>query len=106
MTSQTLFNAIWNASPILVTIVSFWHFAVVRHEELTPSIAFTSVRYPHLVMTLLIAFRSSVSIEVSLYGEKLTALSLLRDEIRSKRSSRNFHQHAPSKAFFRHSQTD
>ena len=32
-----------DGSPILVTIVSFWHFAVIRGQTLTPSIAFTSV---------------------------------------------------------------
>jgi len=32
-----------NGSPILVTLVSFWHFAVIRRQVLTPSIAFTSV---------------------------------------------------------------
>ncbi|CEL57922.1 ATP-dependent bile acid permease OS=Saccharomyces cerevisiae (strain ATCC 204508 / S288c) GN=YBT1 PE=1 SV=2 [Rhizoctonia solani AG-1 IB] len=35
---ETLFNAIWNSTP-----VSFFHFAVVRKEVLTPSIAFTSL---------------------------------------------------------------
>ncbi|PPQ81930.1 hypothetical protein CVT25_013778 [Psilocybe cyanescens] len=42
-TIETLWNAIWNGSPILVTLVSFWHFAVYRKEALTPSIAFTSI---------------------------------------------------------------
>jgi len=32
-----------NGSPILVTLVSFWHYAIVRHQLLTPSIAFTSI---------------------------------------------------------------
>jgi hypothetical protein len=32
-----------NGSPILVTLISFWHFAIVRHQSLTPSIAFTSI---------------------------------------------------------------
>ena len=32
-----------NATPVLVTLVSFWHFAVVRGQTLTPSIAFTTV---------------------------------------------------------------
>lgn len=32
-----------NGSPILVTLVSFWHYAVVRQMPLTPSVAFTSV---------------------------------------------------------------
>ncbi|KAF8069172.1 multidrug resistance-associated ABC transporter [Lyophyllum atratum] len=40
---ETLWNAIWNGSPILVTLVAFWHFAVVRQQVLTPSIAFTSI---------------------------------------------------------------
>ncbi|KAK0452263.1 P-loop containing nucleoside triphosphate hydrolase protein [Armillaria borealis] len=42
-TIETLWNAIWNASPILVTLVSFWHFTVIRKQDLTPSIAFTSI---------------------------------------------------------------
>ncbi|KAF8518400.1 multidrug resistance-associated ABC transporter [Hysterangium stoloniferum] len=40
---ETLFNIIWNASPVVVTLVSFWHFTVVRQQALTPSIAFTSI---------------------------------------------------------------
>lgn len=32
-----------NGSPILVTLVSFWHFAIVRQQPLTPSVAFTSI---------------------------------------------------------------
>lgn len=40
---EVLFNFIWEGSPILVTLVSFWHFAVVRGMPLTPSIAFTSL---------------------------------------------------------------
>ncbi|KAI9068084.1 multidrug resistance-associated ABC transporter [Trametes sanguinea] len=40
---EVLWNAIWNGSPILVTLVSFWHFTVVRKQLLTPSVAFTSV---------------------------------------------------------------
>ncbi|KIY63292.1 multidrug resistance-associated ABC transporter [Cylindrobasidium torrendii FP15055 ss-10] len=31
------------ASPILVTLTSFWHFTLVREQVLTPSIAFTSI---------------------------------------------------------------
>ncbi|KJA25547.1 hypothetical protein HYPSUDRAFT_37542 [Hypholoma sublateritium FD-334 SS-4] len=42
-TIETLWNAIWNGSPILVTLVSFWHFAIFRGQALTPSIAFTSI---------------------------------------------------------------
>ncbi|CAE6396057.1 unnamed protein product [Rhizoctonia solani] len=50
---ETLFNAIWNSTPanmgpisfllVLVTLVSFFHFTVIRKEVLTPSIAFTSL---------------------------------------------------------------
>ncbi|TDL25136.1 multidrug resistance-associated ABC transporter [Rickenella mellea] len=40
---ETIFNTIWNTSPLLVTLVSFWHFTVFRRQHLTPSIAFTSI---------------------------------------------------------------
>ncbi|EJC97742.1 multidrug resistance-associated ABC transporter [Fomitiporia mediterranea MF3/22] len=40
---QMIFVSIWNLSPLLVTLVSFWHFAVVRQQPLTPSVAFTSI---------------------------------------------------------------
>ncbi|EEB99640.1 hypothetical protein MPER_00644, partial [Moniliophthora perniciosa FA553] len=42
-TIETCWNGIWNATPILVTLVAFFHFTVIRGEELTPSIAFTSI---------------------------------------------------------------
>ncbi|KAJ7319100.1 multidrug resistance-associated ABC transporter [Mycena albidolilacea] len=42
-TIEVLWNAIWNGSPMLVTLVSFWHYAVVRKEILSPSVAFTSI---------------------------------------------------------------
>lgn len=32
------------AAPIIVTVVSFFHFTVIRGEYLSPAIAFTSVR--------------------------------------------------------------
>lgn len=40
---ETLFNSIWNASPLLVTLVSFWHYTVIRKQVLYPSVAFTSI---------------------------------------------------------------
>ncbi|KAG2142476.1 multidrug resistance-associated ABC transporter [Suillus clintonianus] len=40
---EVVFAAIWEASPLIVTLVSFWHFAVWRQQTLTPSIAFTSM---------------------------------------------------------------
>jgi hypothetical protein len=35
-----------NVSQVLVGLISFWHFTVVRGNTLTPSIAFTSVGLP------------------------------------------------------------
>ncbi|KAH9174901.1 ATP-binding cassette transporter [Lactarius sanguifluus] len=40
---EVLWNAIWNASPMIVTLVAFFHFAVIKNQILTPSVAFTSV---------------------------------------------------------------
>lgn len=40
---EVMFAAIWEASPLIVTLVSFWHFAVWRQQTLSPSIAFTSM---------------------------------------------------------------
>lgn len=31
------------ASPVLVTVVAFWHYTVIRGQHLSPSIAFTAV---------------------------------------------------------------
>ncbi|KAJ7270886.1 hypothetical protein C8J57DRAFT_1065619 [Mycena rebaudengoi] len=39
---DVLWNGIWNGSPIIVTLVTFWHHAVVRNIIPTPSTAFTS----------------------------------------------------------------
>ncbi len=33
-----------SATPIVVTLVTFFHFAVIKDQTLTPSVAFTSVR--------------------------------------------------------------
>ncbi|KAJ7477234.1 multidrug resistance-associated ABC transporter [Mycena galericulata] len=51
-TITVLWNALWNGSPMIVTLVSFWHFAVVRQQNLTPSIAFTSVLFNELKFAL------------------------------------------------------
>ncbi|KAI5886823.1 P-loop containing nucleoside triphosphate hydrolase protein [Schizophyllum commune H4-8] len=40
---ETLWNAIWNGSPILVTLVAFWHYSVLRGQPLGPATAFTSI---------------------------------------------------------------
>ncbi|BEI79510.1 hypothetical protein CcaverHIS002_0100390 [Cutaneotrichosporon cavernicola] len=37
------FDVLWAFTPILVTIVSFIHYTVIRGERLTPAIAFTSI---------------------------------------------------------------
>ncbi|KAJ7271635.1 multidrug resistance-associated ABC transporter [Mycena rebaudengoi] len=42
-TIEALLTGLWNATPILVTVVAFYHFAVIRGEPVTPSIAFTSI---------------------------------------------------------------
>ncbi|KAF7308067.1 Multidrug resistance-associated ABC transporter protein [Mycena kentingensis (nom. inval.)] len=40
---ETLIGAFWNAIPVLITVLSFYHFTVVRGETLKPSIAFSSI---------------------------------------------------------------
>ncbi|KAJ6609306.1 hypothetical protein B0H10DRAFT_2166370 [Mycena sp. CBHHK59/15] len=44
--------SLWNATPVLVTLVSFYHFAVIRGQNLTPAIAFTSVLFNELKFAL------------------------------------------------------
>lgn len=71
-----------NGSPILVTLVSFWHYAIVRRQLLTPSIAFTSI-----------LGKVSPSIWTSFLLMRCRC-SLYRDEVCSQCPARNFHQHA------------
>ncbi|KAJ8082867.1 hypothetical protein PM082_008724 [Marasmius tenuissimus] len=40
---ETLCDGVWSATPILVTLVAFFHFTVIRGQQLTPHIAFTSI---------------------------------------------------------------
>ncbi|EIW78632.1 multidrug resistance-associated ABC transporter [Coniophora puteana RWD-64-598 SS2] len=40
---EVIFAAIWDSSPLIVTLVAFWHFSVWRGEALTPSIAFPTI---------------------------------------------------------------
>ncbi|TFK86901.1 ATP-binding cassette transporter [Polyporus arcularius HHB13444] len=93
-TIEVLFRAIWNATPILVTLVSFWHYAVVRKQVLTPSIAFTSISVfnemkfamgavPETVIKL---FQSGVSlrrIETYLEGAEITPVLSLDNQPRA-----------------------
>lgn len=92
-----------NGSPILVTLVSFWHFAVVREQVLTPSIAFTSVSLACLAFydfCYLFMRISRLLVRQTLRGHLfiayLYAFSFLRDEIRPQRVTGDFYQHAPS----------
>jgi len=82
-----------NGSPILVTLVSFWHFAVYRNQALTPSIAFTSilgkVQLPQLLSSLI----------------KEIFYSLFRDEVCPQCSARDIYQHASGKKSSRYTQS-
>ncbi|KAI9510285.1 ATP-binding cassette transporter [Russula earlei] len=49
---EVLWNGIWNASPMIVTLVAFFHFAVIRNQSLTPSVAFTSVFFSEMKFAL------------------------------------------------------
>ncbi|KAF9225872.1 multidrug resistance-associated ABC transporter [Gyrodon lividus] len=80
---EVLFSALWDGSPILVTIVSFWHFAIVRGQTLTPSIAFTSIlvfnemkfalnALPETFINMLQSFVSLRRIEKYLHGAEVT----------------------------------
>ncbi|TFK22034.1 multidrug resistance-associated ABC transporter [Coprinopsis marcescibilis] len=40
---EIVWNAVWNMSPILAMLATFWHYSVVRGHALTPSVAFSSV---------------------------------------------------------------
>ncbi|TFK92526.1 multidrug resistance-associated ABC transporter [Polyporus arcularius HHB13444] len=92
-TIEVLWNAIWNGSPILVTLVSFWHFAVVRKQVLTPSIAFTSISVFNemkfalnaLPETLINMLQSAVSlrrIEKYLNGAEVAPVAPLDGQLR------------------------
>ncbi|KAL4079580.1 hypothetical protein J3A83DRAFT_4368342 [Scleroderma citrinum] len=80
---EVLFNILWDGSPILVTIVSFWHFAIVRGQTLTPSIAFTSIlvfdemkfalnALPETFINMLQSFISLRRIEKYLHASEVT----------------------------------
>ncbi|EIW78464.1 multidrug resistance-associated ABC transporter [Coniophora puteana RWD-64-598 SS2] len=85
---EVLFNGLWDASPVLVTIISFWHFAMVRQQTLTPSIAFTSIQIfslmkfalnalPETFINMLQSFVSLRRIEKYLQGSEVKAVPLL-----------------------------
>ncbi|KAK2461264.1 hypothetical protein APHAL10511_006791 [Amanita phalloides] len=84
-TIEILWNVIWSSSPIVVTIVAFFHFTVIRHQSLTPSIAFTSIlvftemRYalnalPETFINILQALVSLQRIEKYLLGTEVSGV--------------------------------
>ncbi|KAJ2928555.1 hypothetical protein H1R20_g8545, partial [Candolleomyces eurysporus] len=88
---QTLWNAIWDGSPILVTLVAFWHYAVYRGQPLTPSIAFTSIivfnemkfalnALPETFINLLQTFVSLRRIENYLDGAEVNPAAPLEEQ--------------------------
>ncbi|KAF8802271.1 multidrug resistance-associated ABC transporter [Phlegmacium glaucopus] len=90
-TIEVLWNSIWNGLPILVTLVSFWHFAVVRQQPLTPSIAFTSIlvfaemrfalsALPETFINMLQSFVSLRRIEKYLNGAEVNAVPPLSQQ--------------------------
>ncbi|THH21147.1 hypothetical protein EW146_g360 [Bondarzewia mesenterica] len=91
-TIETLWNAIWNVSPIMVTLVSFFHFTVIRHQVLTPSIAFTSIAVfselkfalnalPETLINMLQSFVSLRRIEKYLRGTEVAPVPPLGGEV-------------------------
>ncbi|EIN12781.1 multidrug resistance-associated ABC transporter [Punctularia strigosozonata HHB-11173 SS5] len=80
---EVCLNAIWDSAPIMITLISFYHFAVVRGEPLAPSVAFTAIavfaelRYalnnvPETVIKVLQAFVSLRRMERYLDGAEIT----------------------------------
>ncbi|RXW15952.1 hypothetical protein EST38_g9897, partial [Candolleomyces aberdarensis] len=88
---RILWGVIWNLSPILVTLVSFWHYAVYRGQPLKPSIAFTSIiifdelKYalngiPDMFINLLRIFVSLRRIEKYLDGAEVNPVVPLEEQ--------------------------
>ncbi|KAL0959849.1 hypothetical protein HGRIS_011525 [Hohenbuehelia grisea] len=90
-TIETFWNAIWSGSPIIVTLVAFWHFAVYRGQILTPSIAFTSISVftelrfalnalPETFINMLQTFVSLRRIEKYLNGAEVSSVPPLAQQ--------------------------
>ncbi|PFH48697.1 hypothetical protein AMATHDRAFT_5550 [Amanita thiersii Skay4041] len=88
---ETVWNAIWFGAPMITTIISFWHFAVVRQQRLTPSVAFTSIlvfsemrfalnALPETFINMLQATVSLRRIEKYLDGAEVAAVSPLEEQ--------------------------
>ncbi|KZV66005.1 ATP-binding cassette transporter [Peniophora sp. CONT] len=87
-TIETLWNAIWAGSPILVTLAAFFHFAVIRGEVLTASTAFTSIAVfdemkfalnalPETLINMLQSLVSLRRIEKYLHGREVAPIPSL-----------------------------
>ncbi|KAJ2928533.1 hypothetical protein H1R20_g8544, partial [Candolleomyces eurysporus] len=90
-TIETLWYTIWDISPILVTLVAFWHYTVYRGQPLTPSIAFTSIivfkqmkfalnALPRTFISLLQTFVSLRRIENYLDGAEVNPVAPLQKQ--------------------------
>ncbi|KAF8178262.1 multidrug resistance-associated ABC transporter [Pholiota molesta] len=88
---ETLWNTLWSGIPILVTLASFWHFAVIRNQPLTPSIAFTSIlvfaemrfaltSLPEIVINLLQGLVSLRRVEKYLNGADIEVVPPLKQQ--------------------------
>ncbi|KAJ7598811.1 multidrug resistance-associated ABC transporter [Mycena floridula] len=88
---EIVFNAVWQTTPVLVTLVAFWHFAVIRGQQLTPSIAFTSIivfaelkfalnALPETFINMLQSFVSMRRIEKYLLGREVAPVAPIRHQ--------------------------
>ncbi|KAF9479792.1 multidrug resistance-associated ABC transporter [Pholiota conissans] len=91
---EVLWNALWNGIPIFVTLASFWHFAVVRNQPLTPSIAFTTIlvfaemRYaltslPEIFIRLVQGLVSLRRVEKYLKGAQVERVPSLKEQYKT-----------------------
>lgn len=69
--STVLFTLLWQGSPILVTLITFWSFTKLEGQELTAPIAFTTI-------TVFNELRFSLNILPELFIEWLQALISIR----------------------------
>ncbi|KAJ7065639.1 multidrug resistance-associated ABC transporter [Mycena amicta] len=65
-----------NGVPVLIAFVSFYHFAVIRGQELKPSVAFASVLYRFLVLN---------EVRWALNGGVITIISILQSLVSLRR---------------------
>jgi hypothetical protein len=75
---EVFWNFIFTATPILVTLVAFWHYAVIRQQPLTPSVAFTSVGLNRLATYRHIAHLVS---QLIVFADLKYAMNVLPEDI-------------------------